>query len=62
MKDKSKTTVYVNDTHELKQVADRVGCIINLASGSYTFPTVVEVYGFSEIKEMSFKTFQSKYL
>lgn len=62
MKDKSKTTVYVNDTHELKQVADRVGCIINLASKAYTFPTVVEVYGFSPVKEMTFKQFEKKYL
>lgn len=58
----SETKVYVNDAHQLKQVSDRVGCIINLASKSYTFPTTVTVYGFTDKEEMSFKEFEKKYL
>lgn len=57
----SKTTVSVQDAQELKQVADRVGCIVNLACKAYTFPTVVTVYGLSDIKEMDFQEFKTRF-
>lgn len=57
----SKTKVLVQDSYELKQVADRVGCIINLASKAYSFPCTVTVYGISSVKEMDFQEFKTRF-
>ena len=58
----SATRIIVQDLYELKQVTDRVGCVINPAASSYTFPTTVTVYGLSDEPEMTFEKFKVKYL